>query len=278
MTSTPKSMEDFVLPEMEEDNPSEKKDKFDPYAVITNQIIEFFKTKSDIDAWGMPWTRTGFPVNAVTGREYNGLNVMILWFAASEYGWEHPYFLTFNQIKSLQAMEQFKDEPIRLRKGSKSKSVCFWKILEKKVKTSDGEFWLDENGEPVVKKIFILRLDQSMTFQRRNVLVCVKERAMCEMRESFPCVATIHLSHPSGRNRRVKINYDGSLDRLLVEVLKMQGRSRRFEFNGSMIDIVTALGQRQTVWVSDTGDYLIDRQDRRIASIVICSYIDNGVH
>lgn len=52
--------------------------------------------------WVQPWGRTGgtgpgLPRNALTGRTYSGVNVLILWGAVIEQGWPSQSWLTFRQ-------------------------------------------------------------------------------------------------------------------------------------------------------------------------------------
>lgn len=52
--------------------------------------------------WVQPWgkaggTAPGLPRNALSGRHYSGVNVLILWGAVIEYGWPSQSWLTFRQ-------------------------------------------------------------------------------------------------------------------------------------------------------------------------------------
>ena len=73
------------------------------YAEITAQII------ADLEAgripWVQPWTASGvaptMPLNAATGRRYNGINVLILWAAAAERGYASQRWVTFRQALAM---------------------------------------------------------------------------------------------------------------------------------------------------------------------------------
>jgi antirestriction protein ArdC len=65
----------------------------------------------------MPWKSGGaLPRNLVSKKVYRGFN---FWYLLS-FGFERPFFLTFNQVKALGGS---------VKKGSKSFEVVFWKLL-----------------------------------------------------------------------------------------------------------------------------------------------------
>jgi antirestriction protein ArdC len=68
------------------------------YDEVTGRII------SEMEAgrlpWVQPWGSTGsagpgLPRNALTARNYSGVNVLILWGAVIEHGWPSQSWLTF---------------------------------------------------------------------------------------------------------------------------------------------------------------------------------------
>jgi len=95
---------------------------FDIYEMVTNLIIE--RLEAGVVPWQMPWkTAGGFPRNLVSQKAYRGIN---FWYLLS-LGFERPWFLTYNQTKDLGG---------KIKLGSKSYIVTFWKMLE--VKQKDG--------------------------------------------------------------------------------------------------------------------------------------------
>lgn len=88
----------------------------DIYALINNQIIQ--RLEEGIIPWRQTWTTAGLPQNLSTKRYYKGINVWIL----CSFGFKQNLFLTFRQIQGLGA---------RVKKGSKSIPVIFWKKFEK---------------------------------------------------------------------------------------------------------------------------------------------------
>ena len=57
-------------------------------------------------AWTKPWhsvASSGLPTNQVTRTSYRGLNVLQLWFAAADLGYEHGLWLTYKQALAIGA-------------------------------------------------------------------------------------------------------------------------------------------------------------------------------
>jgi len=54
--------------------------KQDLYQAVTDQVLQLMQTHGS--DWIRPWTGTGIPVNAQTGQEYRGSNVLMLGLSA----------------------------------------------------------------------------------------------------------------------------------------------------------------------------------------------------
>ena len=66
----------------------------------------------------MPWkTASAIPHNLVSKKPYRGFN---FWYLLS-FGFERPYFLSFKQVQDLGG---------KIKKGSSSFMVVFWKMVE----------------------------------------------------------------------------------------------------------------------------------------------------
>ncbi len=90
--------------------------KFDIYEMVTNLIVE--RLNAGVVPWQMPWkSGGGIPRNLVSKKPYRGFN---FWYLLS-FGFERPWFLTFNQAKELGG---------NIKKGSKSFLVVFWKLFD----------------------------------------------------------------------------------------------------------------------------------------------------
>lgn len=106
------------------------------YQKVTDLIIE--KLESGSKPWMKPFTSPGiFPMNLTTKKPYRGFNSLFL----SSLDYSSPYFLTFNQVKSLGGS---------VIQGQKSYPIVFWKFINKIQKDEKTE-------EPVRKKFPILK-------------------------------------------------------------------------------------------------------------------------
>ena len=70
------------------------------YEDVTRRIVA--ELEEGRFPWVQPWGRTGgtgpgLPRNALTARNYSGVNVLILWGAVIEHGWPSQSWLTFRQ-------------------------------------------------------------------------------------------------------------------------------------------------------------------------------------
>lgn len=98
-------------------------DKFNVSDVVTDAIIKAIEAGTA--PWRKPWTGetggTAFPLRS-TGEPYRGINILLLWCAAQENGFESAHWFTFKQAKDLGA---------NVRKGEKSSTVVKYGTLEK---------------------------------------------------------------------------------------------------------------------------------------------------
>lgn len=74
-------------------------------------------------AGGYATSTSGLPANAVTGRAYSGINVLLLWVDAADKGFASHRWLTFKQALDVGG---------NVRKGEKSTLVTLFKPFEKK--------------------------------------------------------------------------------------------------------------------------------------------------
>jgi antirestriction protein ArdC len=71
---------------------------------VTNSIIA--DLEKGVASWVKPWSGGGvgaLPTNAATGRDYNGINIPILWHAALSKGYPSQGWITFKQARGLGA-------------------------------------------------------------------------------------------------------------------------------------------------------------------------------
>lgn len=115
--------------------------KFDLYEEITKQVVNRLET--GCVPWQKPWNGSGsLPRNLVSKKPYRGIN---MWLLLSD-AFTSPYYLTWNQVNELGG---------KVKKGSKSTMVVFWKLFE--VTNADtGEI----EKRPLLKYYRIFNLEQ----------------------------------------------------------------------------------------------------------------------
>lgn len=91
----------------------------DLYAQVTAQIVA--ELEAGRVPWVQPWSDAaglapGMPRNAVSGRPYSGINVLILWAAVTAHGWPTQQWLTFRQAL---------DAGGHIRKGAHGTTIVF---------------------------------------------------------------------------------------------------------------------------------------------------------
>lgn len=144
---------------------SRRQDKPDLFQVVTDKIVAALEKGTS--PWRKPWRTVaggrsvrmgGLPANAVTGRTYSGINVLLLWIDAADKGFTSHRWLTFKQAL---------DAGGNVRKGEKSTLVTLFKPFEKKETDERGKPLFDEQGNAVVS-----RLNFMTSFHLFNVEQC----------------------------------------------------------------------------------------------------------
>ena len=127
-------------PPSEAENPSPPKsgraDKPDYRTELTNRIIEHLEKGTA--PWQKPWDGRApqLPINAVTGKPYNGCNS--IWLTMQ--GYNDPRWATYKQATEL---------GWQVRKGQHSSMIEYWKTYDEQIKTDDkGKPVLGEDGKP----------------------------------------------------------------------------------------------------------------------------------
>jgi len=117
----------------------------DFYGQVTAKIVA--ELEQGVAPWVKPWKTKGnasgiMPTNALTGRSYSGMNIMLLWATQMERGYPTAGWMTYQQAAQAQAF---------VRKGEKATTVLFTK-------------WVDdeENGKerPMVKLYSVFNVAQ----------------------------------------------------------------------------------------------------------------------
>ncbi|MCO8122889.1 zincin-like metallopeptidase domain-containing protein [Stieleria sp. TO1_6] len=124
-----------------------QKNKRDIYQEVTDKIIGYLEQGT------VPWRKpikgvggSGFPRNLQSGKNYRGINVLLLGVRAFESGFGSSYWLTFKQTKELGG---------QVRKGERGSLVTFWKLYATTDRASG-----DEIEVPVLKHYTVFNLGQ----------------------------------------------------------------------------------------------------------------------
>jgi len=90
---------------------------------IVQKVITSIEN-NETGIWSKGWIGSDLPTNHKTKTSYSGFNIISLMIMQEEMNYSSSQWLTFNQIKFIKGA--------KLKKGSKSTPVFFFKILEKK--------------------------------------------------------------------------------------------------------------------------------------------------
>ena len=123
----------------------EKSQVKDVYQQITDKII--IALESGVAPWVKPWASLGAPRNAITGREYSGINTVLLAMADfSSNAW-----LTYQQAATAGG---------QVRKGEKGTTVVFFKPISIKDKETHTDGEADQKIIPLMKTFTVFNTQQ----------------------------------------------------------------------------------------------------------------------
>ncbi len=131
--------------------PAADKPVRDIYQEVTDRIVAALEKGTR--PWKRPWrpsegTGTGFPVNALTGHSYQGINVLLLWLSAAEQGFGYDIWLTYRQAQQLGG---------HVRKGEMATNTVIFKPVKVPAKDRHGELLRDEHGEVVMTEVPMIK-------------------------------------------------------------------------------------------------------------------------
>jgi len=122
----------------------------DLHADITNQLIAAIEANPGQPS--LPWRRMGgglhLPVNTLTGKHYNGINILQLWVAAEQRGYATPIWGTYRQ---------WTERGCQVRKGERSSLVVFYKEYDI---DPDPENASDNGKRRMARASYVFNADQ----------------------------------------------------------------------------------------------------------------------
>jgi len=115
--------------------------KRNSYQVITDTILAALENCGPCER---PWIGPSLtmPLNAVTGHEYRGSNVLMLWISAQEAGYTQNAWATF---------KQWKERGASVRKGEKGTPIIWFSMLERKGDDAGDSTGEDDRRIPCAK-------------------------------------------------------------------------------------------------------------------------------
>lgn len=124
------------------------------YAQVTARVIG--ELEEGRLPWVCPWDRArcdcGMPANAVSGRPYSGINVLILWAAVIDGGYGSQRWLTYRQARLAGG---------NVRKGEQGTTVCY---ADRFTPRREAEAARDEDREArqvaFLKRFTVFNVDQ----------------------------------------------------------------------------------------------------------------------
>ncbi|MFZ7187134.1 ArdC family protein [Avibacterium avium] len=124
--------------------------KKDIYQEITDRIIAALEsgTAPWLKPWNNPEGNLGLPCNAVSGRFYQGVNILLLWIAADEKGYQQSKWITARAASKLGGY---------VRKGEKATIVASYCPIEREKCDDEGNPIFDEEGNPEMEQFAVLK-------------------------------------------------------------------------------------------------------------------------
>lgn len=122
--------------------------KFDTYQDVTDAVLA--NLEAGTRPWKQDWQGSAVQMpHRVTGDEYRGINVVLLWMSATAQGFGGRTWMTFKQAKELGG---------KVRKGSKGTRIVFFKKIEVKDREAAGD---DETKRiPMLRTYTVFNSDQ----------------------------------------------------------------------------------------------------------------------
>ncbi len=125
----------------------------DIYQTVTNQIITLIEqglARGGKPQWHGQGGAAGMPYNYRSGKQYNGVNVLILWINANTRGFGSSAWLTYKQARELGG---------NVRKGEKGAHIVYFEPLKREeIDRTTGE--KSEKVIPMPRQYVVFNMDQ----------------------------------------------------------------------------------------------------------------------
>lgn len=152
----------------------------DIYNEVTNKIIEVLDQVNP-DDYEPPFAgmaAQGLPLNPTTGKHYQGVNILALWFNQQASKFTANEWATFKQWQAKGA---------NVRKGEKGSKVVFYKTLHIEEKNDQGE--LENSKIPMLKVYTVFNACQIEGYETQQLAPAIDLVSRLELVDRF-CTAT----------------------------------------------------------------------------------------
>lgn len=147
-----------------------EKAKQDIHETLTKQIIDLLD-QVDMKDYEPPFAsfvHQGIPKNPTTQLQYQGVNILALWFN------QHAKKYSSNQWATF---KQWKEQGANVKKGEKGSRIIFYKTLIKEEENAQGE--AQEHKIPMLRLYTVFNANQVEGFEDQEALI-IPEKDMVE--------------------------------------------------------------------------------------------------
>lgn len=151
----------------------------DKNQVIENIAERLIEALSGFEGqWEKPFFTAGNNRNVVTGKDYRGINVLILAVTALKMGYKSKKWGTF---------QQWLEKKCPVKKGEKATQIIFWKPLtyKEEVKTENGEIIEEEKETYVARAYYVFNAEQVEGYTEEPEPEKVDIEAVAEINKFF---------------------------------------------------------------------------------------------
>lgn len=151
----------------------------DKNQVIENIAERLIEALSGFEGkWEMPFFTAGNNRNVVTGKDYRGINVLILAVTALKRGYKSKKWGTF---------QQWLEKKCPVKKGEKATQIIFWKPLtyKEEIKTENGEIIEEEKETYVARAYYVFNAEQVEGYTEEPESEKIDVEAVAEINKFF---------------------------------------------------------------------------------------------
>lgn len=158
----------------------------DVYQRVTDTLLAALE---NCGPWERPWLGAGgsssMPINAATGRQYRGSNVVMLWMTAMERGYSRNLWGTF---------KQWQDKGAQVRKGESGTPIMWFSILERETEQTE-QCDAETKRIPFARCSFVFNADQVDGYEACGESAEVQTFDPIERAEALMLASGVKIAH-----------------------------------------------------------------------------------